>query len=165
MGKKRWMIVAAASALLVLIAPALAAFPDEGNACQIIRQEVDRSYAAGGACPCPYHAASNGRLCGGRSAWAKRQGVSPRCFIGDGETASRSVVTVAQHARWPEAPACGVEICNAAYSASNRRDADRRSSQFRVNQIATVWLSITTTFSALRVSAALVKLNEPVITT
>ena len=51
------------------------------------------------------------------------------------------------------------------YSGSKRRDADRRSSQFRVNQAATVGLSITTTFSALRVSAALVKLKEPVITT
>lgn len=51
------------------------------------------------------------------------------------------------------------------YSGSKRRDADRRASQFRVNCPAMSRLSMKTTFSALRVSADLVKLKLPVITT
>ena len=101
-------------AILVLTAPALAAPSDEGNACQIIRQEVARYFAEGGACPCPYHAANDGRLCGGRSAWAKRQGASPRCFISDGHFPPKPVIAIiAHHTRWPDPPACSAEMMRA----------------------------------------------------
>ena len=114
MGQKLWRMLTVVSALLMLTAPALAVSPDEGNACQIIREEVGHYYAEGGACPCPYHAASDGHLCGGRSAWAKRQGASPRCFISESAIASAPVVTVnAHHSRWPDPPACGAETMGA----------------------------------------------------
>jgi len=36
-----------------------------------------------GRCPCPYHAASNGSRCGGRSAYSKSGGYSVICFESD----------------------------------------------------------------------------------
>jgi hypothetical protein len=36
-----------------------------------------------GVCACPYSAARNGRLCGGRSAYSKPGGYSPLCYSQD----------------------------------------------------------------------------------
>lgn len=36
-----------------------------------------------GNCPCPYHRASNGSKCGGRSAWSRGGGYEPLCFASD----------------------------------------------------------------------------------
>ena len=36
-----------------------------------------------GRCPCPYHAASNGSRCGGRSAYSKSGGYSVICYESD----------------------------------------------------------------------------------
>ena len=36
-----------------------------------------------GRCPCPYHAASNGSRCGGRSAYSRSGGYSVICYESD----------------------------------------------------------------------------------
>jgi len=36
-----------------------------------------------GSCPCPYSRASNGSLCGKRSAWSKPGGQKPKCYFSD----------------------------------------------------------------------------------
>jgi len=36
-----------------------------------------------GNCPCPYNYASNGSLCGKRSAWSKAGEYSPLCYSND----------------------------------------------------------------------------------
>lgn len=46
----------------------------------IIRQSIN-SYS--GNCPCPYNTMSNGRRCGGNSAYSKPRGKSPLCYPGD----------------------------------------------------------------------------------
>lgn len=48
---------------------------------QRIIQESIASYA--GPCPCPYNIARNGSRCGGRSAYSKPGGASPRCYPED----------------------------------------------------------------------------------
>ena len=129
MGQKLRAMVTALSALFMLTATIPAAFADEGNACQIIRHEVEQYYADGGACPCPYHAANDGHLCGGRSAWAKRQGASPRCFTSESDTAPRPVIAItAHHTRWPDPPACGTDAVGT--QSTPPRTAETRPSDF-----------------------------------
>ena len=43
--------------------------------------ESIRNYS--GSCPCPYSRASNGSLCGKRSAWSKPGGQKPKCYFSD----------------------------------------------------------------------------------
>ena len=40
-----------------------------------------RNYS--GSCPCPYSRATNGSLCGKRSAWSKPGGQKPKCYFSD----------------------------------------------------------------------------------
>jgi len=45
---------------------------------------IQRSIATySGNCPCPYNRASNGSLCGKRSAYSRPGGASPLCFPHD----------------------------------------------------------------------------------
>ncbi len=46
----------------------------------IIEQSIE-SYD--GKCPCPYHAMSNGRSCGQRSAYSRKSGEAPLCYERD----------------------------------------------------------------------------------
>lgn len=50
-----------------------------------IRQEIIRQSIAAysGNCPCPYSTASNGSRCGGRSAYSRPGGASPKCYPED----------------------------------------------------------------------------------
>ena len=48
---------------------------------QLIIQSSIASYP--GRCACPYHAASNGSRCGGRSAYSKSGGYSVICYESD----------------------------------------------------------------------------------
>jgi hypothetical protein len=48
---------------------------------QAIIKESIASYP--GRCPCPYNIMSNGRACGGRSAYSRPGGYSPVCFPAD----------------------------------------------------------------------------------
>jgi hypothetical protein len=36
-----------------------------------------------GNCPCPYNTMKNGRSCGKNSAWSKKGGASPLCYLSD----------------------------------------------------------------------------------
>ena len=55
---------------------------------QMIIQQSINSYP--GRCPCPYHAASNGSRCGGRSAYSRSGGYSVICYD---EEIDKSMVT------------------------------------------------------------------------
>lgn len=94
--------------LFLCCPPALA--EDAANiVCSVIRGEVDQYLSSGETCPCPYHLASNGSSCGGRSAWARRHGSSPRCFADTADSAVRPLERTASLRPWPEPPACPVQ--------------------------------------------------------
>src|ERR1041385_938089 len=44
---------------------------------------ADYRATTGGNCPCPYHTASDGSTCGGRSAWSRSGGADPLCYPTD----------------------------------------------------------------------------------
>lgn len=50
-----------------------------------VRQQMIRDSLAAypGPCPCPYNVMRNGRACGGRSAYSRPGGYSPRCYPSD----------------------------------------------------------------------------------
>lgn len=48
---------------------------------QVMINQSIRSYS--GNCPCPYNRASNGSMCGRRSAWSRPGGASPLCYESD----------------------------------------------------------------------------------
>lgn len=50
-----------------------------------VRQAIIRASIASypGSCPCPYSVARNGSRCGGRSAWSRPGGYSPKCYASD----------------------------------------------------------------------------------
>ncbi len=51
---------------------------------QIVRLIIKDSIASyPGNCPCPYNAARNGSMCGGRSAYSRPGGYSPICYAHD----------------------------------------------------------------------------------
>jgi hypothetical protein len=47
---------------------------------RIIRESI-ASYP--GNCPCPYNTTRNGSSCGGRSAWSRKGGYAPLCYVAD----------------------------------------------------------------------------------
>jgi hypothetical protein len=65
--------------LTLISALSFAATDDEVRS--LIVQESIQSYP--GNCPCPYSTMSNGRSCGGRSAYSKPGGRSPLCYPKD----------------------------------------------------------------------------------
>ncbi len=69
--------------VVFLAAQALSGAPAD-SADDMRREIIDASIAAyHGNCPCPYHRASNGSRCGGRSAWSRAGGDDPYCFDRD----------------------------------------------------------------------------------
>ena len=50
-----------------------------------VRQAIIRESIAAysGSCPCPYNTARNGSRCGGRSAYSRPGGESPKCYASD----------------------------------------------------------------------------------
>jgi hypothetical protein len=50
-----------------------------------VKQRIIRASIAAypGPCPCPYSVMRNGRSCGGRSAWSRPGGYSPKCYASD----------------------------------------------------------------------------------
>ena len=72
--------IAAAFAFASLASPAAARESDA----QVKERIIQESIAAySGNCPCPYNVASNGSRCGGRSAYSRPGGASPKCYPGD----------------------------------------------------------------------------------
>jgi uncharacterized membrane protein len=76
------LAVAAAAALALgsLASPAAARQSDAQIRQEIVRESIA---AYSGNCPCPYNVASNGSRCGGRSAYSRPGGESPKCFPSD----------------------------------------------------------------------------------
>ena len=76
------LAVAAATALAFgsLASPAAARQSDAQIRQEIVRESIA---AYSGNCPCPYNVASNGSRCGGRSAYSRPGGESPKCFPSD----------------------------------------------------------------------------------
>lgn len=73
---KRLIILAA----LALAPTAAFALTDDQVRERMIQESIS---AYPGKCPCPYHSMSNGRSCGGRSAYSKPSGASPLCYAQD----------------------------------------------------------------------------------
>jgi hypothetical protein len=73
----------AAAILCASLAGAGPALAKESDA--QIRQKIIKASIAdySGACPCPYNSTSNGSRCGGRSAYSRPGGESPKCFASD----------------------------------------------------------------------------------
>ena len=70
-------------------APALAQRSDAQIRRDIVRESI-ASYPS--SCPCPYSTDRAGRRCGGRSAYSRPGGYSPKCYpsdVSDAEVARR----------------------------------------------------------------------------
>lgn len=50
---------------------------------RIVEESIANYRATRGNCPCPYNRAANGSRCGGRSAYSRPGGASPRCHPSD----------------------------------------------------------------------------------
>src|SRR6478752_3369634 len=79
---------ALAVVLLVALAGATAArseapLTDDQIRSVIIQESRNAYYATGHPCACPYDHARNGSACGGRSAYSRPGGASPKCFPQD----------------------------------------------------------------------------------
>ena len=73
-------VAAAAMQLTGVGAPAAAQRSDAQIRREIVRQSIA---AYPGNCPCPYNTDRAGRRCGGRSAYSRPGGHSPRCYPSD----------------------------------------------------------------------------------
>ncbi|MFD2265418.1 hypothetical protein ACFSM5_21120 [Lacibacterium aquatile] len=80
MGKMRIGILVGVGLILSMPAIGKEALTDAQVRQQIIRESLS-SYP--GNCACPYSTMSNGRSCGGRSAYSKPGGRSPICYDRD----------------------------------------------------------------------------------
>jgi hypothetical protein len=76
----RFVPFVAALAISISAQPAMARESDAQIKQKIIQQSID-SYP--GNCPCPYNTDRAGRRCGGRSAYNRPGGYSPKCFASD----------------------------------------------------------------------------------
>jgi hypothetical protein len=79
-GGRLAVVTAAALAFGSLASPAAARQSDAQIRQEIVRESIA---AYSGNCPCPYNVASNGSRCGGRSAYSRPGGESPKCFPSD----------------------------------------------------------------------------------
>lgn len=83
-GSRIFLAAAAAGAAAVQLAGFAAPAEAQRSDAQIRREIVRQSIAAyRGNCPCPYSTDRAGRRCGGRSAYSRPGGASPRCYPGD----------------------------------------------------------------------------------
>lgn len=81
-------------ACVVAVATAQSVMAQTSDAA-IKQKIIERSIANyDGSCPCPYNVARNGSRCGGRSAYSRPGGASPRCYP---EDISRAEVEAYRH--------------------------------------------------------------------
>jgi hypothetical protein len=73
--------------VLMLVAPSAAAgqpaLSDQQIAARIVQESRDAYYRTGHPCACPDDLARNGSRCGGRSAYSRPGGASPKCYVTD----------------------------------------------------------------------------------
>lgn len=76
----KWTAILASLAIISAAQPAKARDSDAQ-----IRQKIIKASIAAypGNCPCPYNYDRAGRRCGGRSAYDRAGGYSPKCFAAD----------------------------------------------------------------------------------
>jgi len=77
---------AVAVAIFLVRSAAFAQSPkltDDQVITQIIQDSRGAYYATGHPCACPYDRARNGSSCGGRSAYSRPGGASPKCYPKD----------------------------------------------------------------------------------
>jgi hypothetical protein len=60
-----------------------AALTDQQIAARIVQESRQAYYATGHPCACPEGLARNGSRCGGRSAYSRPGGASPKCYVSD----------------------------------------------------------------------------------
>jgi len=75
----RWIAILALAGALAA-QPAQARLSDNQIKQRIIQESIN-SYP--GNCPCPYNTDRAGRSCGGRSAYSRPGGYSPKCYASD----------------------------------------------------------------------------------
>jgi hypothetical protein len=83
---KRLLFAIFALALLGTAVPATAqsvALIDTDIAANIVRESRNKYYATGKPCACPDDKARNGTPCGGRSAYSRKGGAEPLCYLSD----------------------------------------------------------------------------------
>jgi hypothetical protein len=83
---KRLMFALSILALLSTVVPAAAqsvALTDTDIAPSIVRESRKEYYATGKPCACPDDKARNGTACGGRSAYSRKGGAEPLCYLSD----------------------------------------------------------------------------------
>lgn len=76
----KWTALLIGFAAILVTQPAQAKLSDAQIRQRIIQESID-SYP--GNCPCPYNSDRAGRRCGGRSAYSRPGGYSPKCFPSD----------------------------------------------------------------------------------
>lgn len=86
--------------------PAIAG-ASEDEMCATIRSDIATYHALHRPCPCPYSRLGNGQACGNRSAWAKPDGLAPRCYFADvtGDRPPNKRPHPVRQA-WPDPPPC-----------------------------------------------------------
>jgi hypothetical protein len=75
--------------------PAQSKPTDQDIAAKIVQESRQAYYATGHSCACPEDLARNGSRCGGRSAYSRPGGASPKCYVKD--------VTLGEIADWRRA--------------------------------------------------------------
>jgi hypothetical protein len=75
-------------ALFIVLLPAVALAQsarstDQEIAAKIMQDSRAAYYATGHPCACPEDRARNGSRCGGRSAYSRPGGASPKCYVSD----------------------------------------------------------------------------------
>ena len=72
--------ILAGLAIILAAHPAMARETDAQIKQKVIKESIN-SYP--GNCPCPYNSDRAGRRCGGRSAYNRAGGYSPKCYASD----------------------------------------------------------------------------------
>jgi len=79
----RWFAVSTLALVLTCTASNAQRLSDQQVVTEIIQESVAAYLATGRPCACPYNRARNGSSCGGRSAWSRPGGASPKCYPQD----------------------------------------------------------------------------------
>ncbi len=102
-----WLGVAIAMLATMAVGQPAQAGMTEAEMCETIRSDIATYHALHRPCPCPYSVLRHGQACGNRSAWAKPDGLAPRCYFSDvtGEQAPNKRPKPVRQV-WPEPPPC-----------------------------------------------------------
>ena len=77
------LLVAAFALIALAVSASAQGLPDKQIVDRIIAESRQAYYATGHPCACPDDSARNGSRCGGRSAYSRPGGASPKCYVSD----------------------------------------------------------------------------------